>query len=143
MRWKYAIYITGVFIFLGLLYFLMNDIFFPPDELPEEEVLRYYTKVEDRYYLWDKAKDVLLCGTILFLLRLIRRYENEAALFERFWWPIFIFLVIRFIWEIVAQQFNLNINLDLVGKLLFGVLLLSWFWIVILNFLKQWKQRHY
>lgn len=55
----------------------------------------------DLYYLWDKAKDLLLFIAIFFLVHKKVRWAIK---------PIIVFSSIRLIWQIISSLTGLNIN---------------------------------
>jgi len=66
------------------------------------------------YYLWDKAKDVLLIACIYGMIAVKYRWILQ---------PVLIYSIIRFIWEIISILTGWDINHPPTVKLLLTIIL--------------------
>lgn len=105
---------TCLFILIGLMTFYISPIVNRPD--------MYYW-----YYLWDKGKDVLLIGCVVALLP--KQYKR-IPLF------VFIFAIIRFIWDIIVESTGIYVNHPLAVNILFATLVAACITVVI----TEWRK---
>ena len=78
------------------------------------------------YYVWDKGKDVLVMAALIAV----------APRFKKFVLPIFIFSIIRFLWEVASWVIQADINNSKVIDYLFLLCLAVYLWI----FTNEWKE---
>lgn len=81
------------------------------------------------YYLWDKGKDVLIMAALIAL----------APRLKKFVLPVFVFSIIRFLWEVAAWVINEDINNSKVIDYLFLLCLGVYLWIFIKES-KEWQK---
>lgn len=89
-------------------------------------------KWPDYYYIWDKAKDVLLIAAIYFLIEKKTRWIVLPAL---------IYSIIRLIWEPISMMTGIGINNSMAVNILFLVLVTGVSTLLLKDLQERWKQK--
>lgn len=84
------------------------------------------------YYIWDKAKDLLLFISIYFLVAKNNRYIL---------WPIIVYSGIRVAWEVVSLILKIDINTKPSVSVLLSLVGIIYVWIFLKELPKWQKQK--
>ena len=82
----------------------------------------------DIYFMWDKTKDVLLIGTIFYLLKIVsvqNRVFKTVLVISK---SVFIFALIRLAWEVISLVTGIDINRRVIIDIIFILFILVWVW---------------
>lgn len=90
-----------------------------------------FSKIEwqSAYYIWDKAKDLLFVSALLYNFK---RMKLSLTV-------VFIFCVIRLLWEIVANITSTDINNSKVIDWIFVAFMIIWF-VATIKELIEWQK---
>lgn len=115
-------------IFLAIAWYLIGLLVF----LTKGQFNLHSPEWDKGYYLWDKLKDVIFIAAIIKPIPFSIRWAVK---------PIFVYAIIRFIWEIISTFTGLTVNNPKVMGILFILATLACLYLMVNDARKCLKQR--